>query len=680
MLGALFVFVVALQWAVITAWPPGDTGGWQDVTTDVFSSSSLPYPVRAATLIDWNNDKSVDMVTIGLADPSGNASFTDTLQVWVWDASTHSFSVALTSPHLSTISGTTGDYISNLASGDINRDGMNDIVVLMGSGAIVVLDGSAPGNFSLVPVSIKTKNGFDDAVDGSIPQISLLNVFGSCALLDIALVTTSRNLVVLRLNSDEAQHSASCNFVGGPLVFRSQLIIDTEDVVPLRLSTLDVNGDCNAQLVYARRNAANMSFYSWDSVSSVSSYLTSVPLYAGVPTSIDINSDGVGDLIFPFCSQDDVDCQSSSASGSFSAMLFVYGSAGNGAPACGQYDCCNGFLTTFASAIPIGATGTGVGYAVVDVHRLQGCESLQGFPKQSSADKFGMPLVLRTGDFNRDSLQDIAVPSSLGPLILQATSNDPGSVAFLCSPLFQSLSTRDSGAPAAAAVPFFFDIEEDGRLDVIVINNGWHLSSASATSKSVGFSALWNGLTMHEEYFLTALVLNGVNPSFAPAGAASGGVAFPSWGASQIGAVHRFQWQDIEMNVHTVTAVQFASTACFALENPRVHFGLGKTFSYVQNYAAGIHFMPLAGPALPTSTSMHHTWPSYLIPNSQVVAIPFPLTDPLQWSIKLFLSSSKYQTLLLISLCTALVVIGVPIVVLKVREVREDMAEMKRHY
>jgi integrin alpha FG-GAP repeat containing protein 1 len=256
---------------------------------------------------------------------------------------------------------------------------------------------------------------------------------------------------------------------------------------------------------------------------------------------------------------------------------------------------------------------------------------------------------VRYSDYNHDGNNDLLIASSIGPLLLsKGYAGSPVQGGFACSVVDPSMQNK-------LVIPFFFDLNEDGRLDIIATS-----FNASAPARPV---AIRNMIDVGDNYFLTATTLNGVKSPFA---------GYPAWGAIQIGAVHRFQWQDIDTNTKYASGTQLSMTQCQALFLPRVHFGLGETYSYVQDYATG--FRMLNGPSGSNSTS--HQWTSYLIPNSQVVALPFPITDPDKWEIKLFISPSKYQTLLLISLGTALSVIGIPIFVLKYKEMQADKREM----
>lgn len=641
-----------------SAWPPQANGGWTDVTESIFPPN-VGFPIRPSALVDWNGDQYIDMVVIG----NGAAgSQSNVFAIYQWQDANHSFFLAYESPPLmraESQSTMVADPISNVVAADFNRNGRNDVVVLTLSGALWVLHGSL-GNLTEIGSAMLPPSE-DGTILGSVPQLSVLNVFGRCALPDLVLTTTTGALYVLR--NTLGDHAPSCNFIGGAALSFSPQKIDI-NVAPLSILTVDIGGMCNAQLMYGVAtpgDSSTITYRLYDDVLGSSRDLFSVPDYAGVPVALDVNSDGATDFVFPFCSSTDTSCRDSTSD--YSALLFVHNVVSG--PVCGSDNCCVGFGASFSS-VPAGAD-KGAGFDVLPISSFVDCPGLLSLSRSAPTNNglITVPQLVRTGDYNRDSFPDVLVATNVGPVLLTRGNGAALPAAFQCSTMTPSSASGNS------LIPFFFDIEEDGRLDLMIID------TEPTSSSTIGMYSFWNGLPMNEDYFLTAVILNGVNVADATANSpAPPGVGFPAYGATQVGSVHRFQWQDIETNLRTQVYTQQGASQAHALQNPRVHFGLGRTFSYIQNYASGIHCNDASSGS---SSSLHYTWSSYLIPNSQVVVIPYPLLDTSSWLIKLFLSSSKYQTLLIIALCTALAVIGVPIVILKYREMKEDNAEMKRH-
>jgi integrin alpha FG-GAP repeat containing protein 1 len=659
-LAVSLVLVLSLVSTVVVAWPPQSNGGWEDVTSQIFP----PHvnPVRPSALVDWNGDQFIDMVVIGNGVGSGQSNV---FAVYEWQEGNHSFALAYQSPPLMVVgSNAVADSISNVVVADFNRNGRNDVVVLTASGALWALHASTQSitrvNASMLPPTA------DGGISGAMPQLSAANVFGRCALPDLVLTTTTGSLYVLR--NTLGDNAATCDFVGGEDFSFEPTLID-QNVEAMSVLTADVSGTCNAQLLYGVGVTSGLVTYRmYDSGAKTSSDLFSVPDYAGIPIALDVNADGATDFAFPYCTSTDTACRSGLSG--YSALLFVENAVGGAT--CGQYDCCAGFVSSFVN-VPVDSD-KGTGFSVVSLSSLSGgsCPGLTNFPRTLSTNgPLSMPQVVRNGDYNRDSFTDLLSASNVGPAILTRTNGGDMPPLFDCTIVASSAATE----VMSRLIPFYFDIEEDGRLDMILVD------TQPTTNDGIGLYSVWNGLSMHEDYFLTAVVLNGVNVNAATvANPAPANVGFPAQAATQLGAVHRFQWQDINTNLRTQEFTQQGASQAHSLQNPRVHFGLGRTFSYIQNYASGIHYSAAAPGASSSSTALSFTWSSsYLIPNSQVVVIPYPLTNPSAWLIKLFLSSSKYQTLLIIALSTALAVIGVPIIILKYREMQEDNAEMKKH-
>ena len=243
--------------------------------------------------------------------------------------------------------------------------------------------------------------------------------------------------------------------------------------------------------------------------------------------------------------------------------------------------------------------------------------------------------TLRVLDFGNSGYNSILVNSNKGPRLMAISEGYAITIASM------GFTSTDN----SANVPFFYDVMDDGVLDIMI-----------TSYDGTGITALWNNLDTSDHYFFTATTLNGVaeKPTL--------------WGGVQVGAVHRFQWQNIEQHLKTTSGTQLASAQYLALNLPRMHFGLSKTFGYIQNYATGMLIDN-------GNEKSYHSWTSYMVPNSQVMCPAHPITDSSEWSIKLFFAGSRYVVLICISLATALVLVGIPIVVLRFREYKADNKE-----
>jgi hypothetical protein len=260
-------------------------------------------------------------------------------------------------------------------------------------------------------------------------------------------------------------------------------------------------------------------------------------------------------------------------------------------------------------------------------------------------------VILRAGDYDDDGRLDAVLASSLGPIVLRGE----GSGSMSCNLLTNLVGGDRPLLSNRSADPFFFDINDDGRLDVVTTNTA--IADANAERGSV-FAFYGNAAEMGN-YYLTAVTINGAEIGGATA-----------WGAAIIGATHRFQFTDINQNVHTATATQAISSAASALQPARSHFGLAITFSYIVNYATGYGV---------GTGALTHSWPVYLMPNSQMVVIASPTVSPADWTLKLFLFGQAFMRLVLYAWLASLGLIGIPLAVLKVREIQKDRRDLHRN-
>ena len=597
-------------------------GDWSDDSDHIFGTTPA---VRILALSDWNNDQHVDLVTV-----SPDNQF---INILLWNTNNGSFVPSISFCPMSNME------FTNAIAADFNRDGITDLAVLTLSGDILITNGLSV----TVPAQKVGHVSMWQGFGATAPILSALDIFGNCALPDIAIVDGNGKLLVFE-NEASSPFQDACNFIGGNFSFKDAVTI-VGKASPTSLVSFDVSGTCTSDFIFGVDDAeVNMTrtFYLLTSAADPNGDvetkpLFSVPLTTSAPTIMDADGDGSMDFVFLACN--DTGGNSSSWStfrpcpNGYTHLLFILNELGGSTPCQGD-ECCSGhqfqyqsipsFRAEFGPWLVLSTLGCGP-FAITDLDQY--------------------PALVRFGDYNRDGNNDLILASSIGPILLSKPYAGPPTNGLFCSIFESSLPNKES------FVPFFFDLDEDGRLDV--------LASSFNTTTVFRPLAIRNNVDMGDRYFFTATTLNGVKSPFAP---------YPAWGAIQIGAVHRFQWQDIDTNLKYASGTQQSMTQCQSLQLPRVHFGLGRTYSYIQDYATG--FRTLGG------SLTKHQWTSFLIPNSQVVAVPYPLDDPSSWEIKLFLSPSKYQTLLLIALGTALTVIGVPIVFLKWKEMQSDKLEI----
>lgn len=206
--------------------------------------------------------------------------------------------------------------------------------------------------------------------------------------------------------------------------------------------------------------------------------------------------------------------------------------------------------------------------------------------------------------------------------------------------------TRGIGDAITSA---FFDLYEDGKMDLIVISKD--------DSDKFKVSAYVNTTQDSDAYFMKVIVLSGAcylncdghDSSYIPYGTNSGGqlVSYQSQRPGQE-----------TFDSYKSVAVQLPQTSHFSLGLPYTIFGLGMAPNFVDMLTVNI-------------SKMSHEWPQ-IIPNSQLYIIPYPNDVPSRWDLKLIITTSKnivFTGLALVGTCALCSVI---IVMLHIRQKRQD--------
>nr|XP_046256127.1 T-cell immunomodulatory protein isoform X2 [Scatophagus argus] len=235
--------------------------------------------------------------------------------------------------------------------------------------------------------------------------------------------------------------------------------------------------------------------------------------------------------------------------------------------------------------------------------------------------KPSQPLALHLGDYNLDGFPDALV-------VLHNTSGS-GQQAFLLENVpCNSASCRsvgrmfhihwdqsDLGAIQNAVMATFFDIYEDGILDMLV------LSQAEGKNDLI-IHALKNNFEA-DAYFVK------------------------------------------------VMAGQLSQSAHFSLQLPYTVLGLGRSANFLDHLFVGI-------PRPSGETDIRKQEWTAIIPNSQLIVIPFPHNEPHSWSAKLYLTPSNSVLLTAIALIGVCVFILVIIGILHWQEKKADDREKRQ--
>jgi len=364
----------------------------------------------------------------------------------------------------------------------------------------------------------------------------------------------------------------------------------------------------------------------------------------GTSTFLDINSDGIIDHLIPVCH--DSDCDNSAI-----VMLDEYK----------WVEVATGFHSPKDDKITYGF--------FVDDMKIQ---------------QFHFPMTLRQADFNGDGYPDLVT------LMKPSDEGDPIVVVLFNHLSNSTLPGRTFNAwPAPKPYPnsrrpllvSFFDAFEDGKPDLL-------MSTIDKKNPDKIYIDLLINTFMDDACFLKVMVASGLcyddcsgvkgpnsTPTFEPGGenVLVKGVAY---GTNQPGPTICHELVDTEGKRRRGCGGQLTQSAFFPLQMPYIIFGLGSTPNFVDMLTATI--------PIPNSTITPRTrsW-TQIVPDAQVVLIPYPIDDPSQWRSKLFLTPSDMVLSTLITLATICILLIIVIAFLHRKEILEDIAEheeYKRHW
>lgn len=264
-------------------------------------------------------------------------------------------------------------------------------------------------------------------------------------------------------------------------------------------------------------------------------------------------------------------------------------------------------------------------------------------------------ITLRGGDFNLDSYPDL--------LVTLRSSENGNTKTFLmenvacanCPLLTRSFEIRwHAFAPYSnnTVVGAFYDFYQDGILDVIFVqprvNNTW---------KPIAFR---NTLD-YDANFVKVMVLTGLTNADAPTKRTPLGRKKRTYGTNLPGPRIAYKTTKPDGDSQSCTSVQIPQSAYYSLHLPYTIFGLGRSPNFVDSLTVGL-------------SSRNRTW-TQLIPNSQMVVVPWPVDKPSKWKAQLFITPSKLIWMSVISLGATCAVITLIILVLHIKERREDRME-----
>jgi len=202
--------------------------------------------------------------------------------------------------------------------------------------------------------------------------------------------------------------------------------------------------------------------------------------------------------------------------------------------------------------------------------------------------------------------------------------------------------------PYAAA---FFDIDENGVLDILVMCNGPKSSTNKTNVRSI--QAVYNNF-FNDAFFLKAMSLNG----------AGGLLSKPKpYGVNYPGGVFKFTVSDLSGTKRVTQGVQLHQSGNLALQTPYILFGLGRTSNYIEEIFMGV--------TINNGGNNWHMW-ICIIPNSQLVGFPYKSDDPDNWTLELYIKTSGLTLWVIVTVVSWLLVTGGLIWFFSWREKRQD--------
>lgn len=144
-------------------------------------------------------------------------------------------------------------------------------------------------------------------------------------------------------------------------------------------------------------------------------------------------------------------------------------------------------------------------------------------------------------------------------------------------------------------------------------------------------------------------------------------------------------------------AGQMSQTSHFALQLPFTLFGLGRNWNFIDLLEVGIEMHKSSDKFIDSNSQNEPNSPdsdmvilsssklaehtaafTQIIPNSQLVVIPFPPNNPSSWITKLFITPSRALVLTALALIATCLFVGFVIIVLHIREKGQDKLEKRQ--
>ncbi|CAJ0759893.1 10560_t:CDS:10, partial [Entrophospora sp. SA101] len=507
---------------------------------------------------DFNSDKFTDLVVLDFSQTS--------ISIYLWNHESFNFTKANSSDIEISDDQPNKFLITNVIPGDYNYDGNLDLLLMGQTNPSSVFRKNEP-------LYMRVYFGYDNAtfnskyieLDASYSQHPITFDFNGDMKTDLLghyLSSAQDNKLYVWKNV--YNESAGTLFEIVPLSTNNK----TMPQKGCRLSEphsnafIDLNGDCFSDLfLTCEEEFRETSYQIWVNQKDQGYVLTrygELPTDAGPITFADI--DGAIDMVFPVCKRSEC------------AIHIAYNKQ---KPLCTSKDQINcRKISNLCEPdddfrFNLNDDPDNDAYMVIDVKDL-----LDGGTIVTKDRSFNgiLPVPIRIGDYNLDGFPDLLVISEKNSESLVSLLQSTACTLELCDPLAVKAQRRTffkvvDGAHSLNKIKnakgaAFFDIDEDGTLDIVVLGN-------LNTNDAARDVYLLNNDYFNDAFFLKTLMLNGVSQK-------------QNYGVNHPGSAFKFTVVDTYGNKRANQVAQYSQVGYLYLQTPYSLFGLGRTNNYVE--------------------------------------------------------------------------------------------------
>ncbi|KAG0710928.1 T-cell immunomodulatory protein [Chionoecetes opilio] len=294
----------------------------------------------------------------------------------------------------------------------------------------------------------------------------------------------------------------------------------------------------------------------------------------------------------------------------------------------------------------------------LDINFKDSSENTWKYPYQSLPDyRYTDTITLHVGDYNLDGYPDFLVTliNTQGKPRVTLMENVKCDQTCNVYPrkfvpkwnLFEKFGDTVLGT--------FCDFQEDGTLDILLVRKD------SEGKYQLG---VYKDPTEYDAVFVKVLI---------PTGRCYGSDCqyknIP-YGTNQPGPSITYTITTATGGLQCSRATQLSQTAHYALQLPYTVFGLGRNWNFVEELKVGV---PKGNNTKTLSSSF-----TQIIPNSQLIVIPYPMQHPDRWVSKLFITPSKAMLMTGGALVGTCLFVAIIIGILHRREMKQDKKEKQQ--